>query len=83
MRSGLAPQLPEQLGSTPISESAGAEVVDVEVQVPLEVPADSGAVLLYEREEPEDSPISRPIAFANSENTAFCRRLRSTTPITA
>lgn len=81
VRPGFPPQLEQQLGSAVVSQAAGTEVVDVDVQVPLEVPADRGAVLLYEGEEPEDSPSGISIAFWNSVNTARCRRRRSMTPI--
>lgn len=83
MRSRLPAELEQKLMSAPVPQSSRPEVVDVDVQIPLEVPADRGAVLLYEREEPEDSPSGMVIAFSNSRNMAACRRRRSSTPIAA
>lgn len=70
MRPGFLQQLSEELIELPVSESPRSEVVNVDIQIPLEVPTDRGAVLLYEREERKDSPSGIPIAFWNSSNTA-------------
>lgn len=80
MRPVLLEQLLDQIRSPPVSQLCRAQIIEIEAEA-LQVETDRLAVLLYESEEPEDSPMEIPMAFWNSRNTAVCRRLRSSTPM--
>lgn len=80
VRSGLLEELLDQIRRTPVAQTPRPQIIEIEAEA-LQVEPDGLAVLLYEPEEPEDSPMGIPMAFANSENTAFCRRVRSMIPM--
>ena len=80
MRPGLLEQLLDQIRCPPVPQSPRAQIVKIEAEA-LQVEPDGLAVLLYEPEEPEDSPSGIVIAFWNSVNTARCSRRRSIAPI--
>lgn len=82
MRPVFFEQFLDQIRCTPVAQPLRTQVIEIEAEA-LQVEPDGRAVLLYEREEPEDSPMVIPMAFANSVKTATWRRLRSRTPIFA
>lgn len=65
----LLEQFLDQIRGPPVPQALRAEIVEIQAEA-LQVEPDRLAVLLYEREEPEDSPMVMPMAFANSVNTA-------------
>lgn len=73
-------QFLDQIRCTPVPQPLSAQIIEIQAEA-LQVEPDGRAVLLYEREEPKDSPMVIPMAFANSVKTAIWRRLRSRTPI--
>lgn len=65
MGSVLPEQLLDQIRSAPVPQSPGAEIIEIEAEA-LQVEPDGFAVLLYESEEPKDSPSGIDAAFWNS-----------------
>lgn len=82
MRPVLFEQFLDQIRCPPVPQPCRAQIIEIEAEA-LQVEPDGRAVLLYEREEPKDSPMVVPMAFWNSKNTAVWRRFRSRTPIFA
>lgn len=80
MRPVLFEQFLDQIRCTPVPQPLRTQIIKIEAEA-LQVEPDGRAVLLYEREEPKDSPMVIPMAFVNSVNTAVWRRFRSRTPI--
>lgn len=70
MRRRFFEQLLDQIRAPPEPETPRPQIIKIKAEA-LQVEPNRLAVLLYEPEEPEDSPMGIPMAFANSVKTAF------------
>lgn len=65
MGSVLPEQLLDQIRSTPVPQPPRSQIIEIQAEA-LQVEPDGLAVLLYESEEPKDSPNGIDAAFWNS-----------------
>lgn len=82
MRPVLLELLLDQIRGAPVPQPPRPQIIEIEAEA-LQVEPDGLAVLLYEGEEPEDSPSGMLAAFWNSMKNDRSRRVRSSAPISS
>lgn len=80
MRSVFFEQLLDQIRSAPVPQPSRAQIVKIQAEA-LQVEPDSLAVILYESEEPKDSPSGIDAAFWNSKKNVRSSRRDSSAPM--